>query len=158
MEDMNGRDVFVRPIDPRNQLRVGMARTFLELIAEKSHLDRNVLNYPGVAILEAYHKGDPNAPPITVCPVHPVLMMESLGQNPNASVSERAAALAQMVKYLHTIAMINNQAEIYFPCTDEDVNAMAMAHGFHRQEYTLPSAQAQERDREDIPFFKMKVF
>lgn len=142
---MNGRDIFVRPINPNDVQRVAMARFFFEKIAAKSHFDRTILNYPNVVLLEAYRKLSNQT--LLVVPIHPVYMMESLGPNPEATPLEISMSLAQVVKTLHYASMVEGKGEIYFPCTDEDVNKMAEGHGFVRM----------TADNQSIPFLKMKV-
>lgn len=161
------KDYFTRVIKgDMNNPAVREAVDWFKRISHKSRLDPEVLTYPNTQLLQVYEKQTAKA--IIYIPVHPVLMLESLGPNPEANPVHIAEALAQVTKTCVWEACRIGMGEIYMPCTDGDVIQFAEKHGYFRQAYQVQVEPAKENEdttttppkfeMRDMPFLKMKTF
>lgn len=162
------KDVFARVIRwDMNNPWCQQAIQWWSRIQDRNHFDPDVLTYPNTAVIQAYEKQ--TGRPLLYMPVHKVYMMEALGPNPDANGFEIASSLAQIVKALAWDAPKDGVGELYFPCTDENVNGFCTDHGFNRMLYQsgttqLPRPEGATDDPKpepvmaDMPHWKFKVF
>jgi len=92
---------------------------------DNNYFDPECLAYPATARLMAH-----NDKALVAMPVQSVLLLESLGVNPEATKHEVAVGLNMMVQSLVTIAQTKGIGEIYFLATNEKTNEFAKKHGF----------------------------
>jgi N-acetylglutamate synthase-like GNAT family acetyltransferase len=100
--------------------------------AAENQIDTDIFAYPQTKIYAAT-----NGKPICYLPVQMVVMMESLAPNPEATDSERAEAIRQLLKGVVLQAHGAGIREVYFVGTDKRVNRIATRHGFEKIKFPV---------------------
>jgi hypothetical protein len=95
-------------------------------LQQTPEFDPDILKYPTFRIITSYGaKGN-----VAHLPSQQVLVLESVAARPEASDSEKAQALRDLVKASQLLASSFNLREILFFGTDKTVVKIAQEHGF----------------------------
>jgi N-acetylglutamate synthase-like GNAT family acetyltransferase len=115
-------DIWVRKAEKRDVplLAQWMSNTPNNLV------DPAVFAYPNTQVYVA-HKDKP----VAFLPVQLTMTLESLAYPPDATDTQKAAAIAQLFKTAVFIAREKQIAEIYFYTSDPTIATFALRHGFH---------------------------
>lgn len=93
---------------------------------DRSSLDASVLSYPRACMATAYQDGKP----ILFVPLHPVLMMESLADDPELNNRQRALGLWRVAEQLDKAMKDTGIRETYFLTKDREYANKVCKHGF----------------------------
>jgi hypothetical protein len=115
-------DTYVRKAEQRD---IPLLAHWMSNNAEKNLVDPAVFGYPNTQVYVAHKDW-----PIAFMPVQLTMTLESLGFKPDASVTQRAEALAQLFKTAVFVAREKQIAEIYFVTGDDSTAEFAKNHGF----------------------------
>jgi|SRR6267154_3281520 len=95
--------------------------------------DADIFKSPTLAALCSYN-GDG---PIAYLPAQNVLVLESLAVKPGAAPLDAGQSFRDLVKGMEILASMRGIKEMYLPCADERVLAVAENHGFERLPYPI---------------------
>jgi N-acetylglutamate synthase-like GNAT family acetyltransferase len=131
-------DIFVRNWEQRDipLLAHWIANT------PKNLLDPTIFGYPQTTVLVAHTNK-----PVAALPVQLTMTLESLAFPPGASVTQKAAALAQLIKSAVYLARDKKIAELYFYTTDDSIAEFAKSH--HFEEIQARTLRLRVSDLED---------
>lgn len=111
---------------------------WLRRIKDANLLDEDVLSYDTTNILCMYERnGAATKEPKLYVPVQTVYMLESLAPHPNLSPADFSRAIRDAVKAVSFEASRKGVGEIWFGSRDDNVNRLALMHGFEKVEYPL---------------------
>jgi hypothetical protein len=116
------KDIFVRKAEPRD---IPLLAHWLHNSPFASDVDATVFAYPNTQVYVAHRDK-----PVGMLPLQLTMTVESFAYPPDASDTQKAAALAQLIKTAVFIAREKQIAEIFFNTTDEHMATFAAAHGF----------------------------
>lgn len=130
---MSRSRVFVRPA------RQSEAAQFLEWSSQTPEFDPAPASYPSTITWAAYTKGKVISymPIQTPFVLEESLMLESVGVNPDATLLEKATALAQLTENAITQAHSRGIGEIYFLGSDDATEHFAKHRVFEELPYKI---------------------
>jgi hypothetical protein len=105
------------------------AREWLESNLERNHFDERILRYPTLRLMQCEIAGRR----IAVLPMHPVVMLESVGVAPDANPVEQTRALFEMVQTAALEGLRNGCQEVCFMASDPATKAVAEQLGFQQE-------------------------
>lgn len=105
------------------------AGKFIEWMVEQrrtTDFDKSVIGYPRTCMAVVKRQDDTRA----MVPVHPVLMLESLARDPNATDSELVLALSSINDKMQEVMKDSGMAEAFFQTNNERFVYICERHGW----------------------------
>ena len=115
--------MFVRKVDLEKEPQL---KQWIEDGKDKNAFDPKVLGYPCTETYAVHTNGTTHA----VMPIQPVVMLESIGINPEASPSQAASAMMELLKAVALLAQRAGSRELYFLASDDGTSDGAERLGF----------------------------
>lgn len=98
---------------------------------KKTDFDKSVIGYPRACMVQVQQ----NKETIVQVPLHPVLMLESLVQNPHLTDSQLVLALASINEEIQKVMQDTGMAEVFFQTTIERFADICANNGWEKNMY-----------------------
>ena len=114
---------------------------WMSKLSHRNNIDTAIFNYPATETLKAS-----NGKGLLYMPFQKTFMLESLAFNPEATNTEKALALREIMSVVTWEARNKGIGEIYFLCSDLETQTFVEHHGFEPmtpEAHKMPKAKGQ---------------